>query len=188
MRGSIRHVLWLSLFASLWGCAQRPAAAPLPEQRLTRGLAAWRVGNYALAAEELGHLVDSPPTPAVRAQARLILAALELDPRNPAHQASTGAARAAELLADPATTDLSRPLGEVLYLLARQVGAESPADSTTLPRLTAPSLAARLKEAQQERGRQQQEITRLDLALKQKEQEILKLQKELERIRNTLKH
>jgi hypothetical protein len=188
MHGLAKRILWSILSLTLVGCAPLSRAAdPTPEERLGKGLSAWREGDYGLATMELSQLATDPPSPAFAERARLFLAAVELDPRNSERQPSNGAALAAELLLNPAVSPTTAPIGEVFYLLARELGADAPADTTLLPRLPGIPLATRLDRLQRERDQQQQEIARLQQQLKQKDEEIQKLTKELERIRNTLR-
>jgi hypothetical protein len=135
----------------------------------------------------LSQLATDPPTPEFGARARLALTALELDPRNGSRSPSNGAALAAELISDPTVSGTAGALGEVLYLLARDLGADAPQDTSLLPRLPGTPLATRLDLLQLERDRQRQEIARLQQELKQRDEEIQKLTKELERIRKTLR-
>ncbi len=189
MGGLHKRILWSILILTLNGCAPMAGvpAAITPEERLSNGLSAWRDGDYGQASLELSLLATDPPTPEFGARARLYLTALELDPRNDAREPSNGAALAAELVANPSVSGIVRPLGEVLYLLARDLGASAPADTSLLPSLPGTPLATRLDRLQLERDRQQQEIARLQDTLKKRDEEIQKLTRELERIRKTLR-
>lgn len=189
MRGFLKLTIWPLLILALPGCAPlRGVPAAVPEDRLDVGLTAWRVGDYGRAALELSRLATDPPTPELGERARLFLIALELDPRNAAREAANGTALAAELLASPSVSGTTGTLGEVLYLLARDLGAEAPPDTSRLPRLPGTPLATRYDQLQLERDQQRQEIARLQQAIKQKDEEINKLTKELERIRSTLRN
>lgn len=189
----LRPILTLSLAAPLLaGCLQvrgggAPAREVSPEERLSSGILAWRQGDYRTAALELSRLATDPPTPQFGERARLALAALEIDPRNESGDLANGTALAAELAADTAVSGTTGSIGEVLYLLAREVGAEPPSDTTLLPSLPGTPLATRLDQLQQERDAHAQEIARLQQALKEKNAEIEGLKRELERIRKTLR-
>jgi hypothetical protein len=187
MRGLPRWILWPILILALPGCAP-PQSVPTvtPEERLGIGLAAWQMGDYRLAELELSQLATDPPTPEFGQRARLFLAAIELDPRNQTREPSNSAALAAELLSDPAVSRSNSSLGEILYLLARDLGAAAPPDTTQLPRLPGTPIASRLHKLQLELDEQRKETTRLQQELKQKDEEIQKLARELERIRKTM--
>lgn len=189
MRGLLKRILCSLLFLALPGCAPlRGVPAAAPEERLALGLAAWRAGDYGRASLELSLLATDPPTPEFGERARLYLMALELDPRNTGRETSNGTALAAELLANPSVSGTAGPLGEVLYLLARDLGAAAPPDTSRLPRLPGTPLATRFDQLQLERDQLRQEVTRLQQTVKQKDEEINKLTKELERIRSTLRN
>jgi hypothetical protein len=185
----LKRILCSLLLLAIPGCALlRGVPQNDPEDRLNSGLAAWRAGDYGRASLELSLLATDPPAPEFRQRARLYLLALELDPRNTGRELSNGTALAAELLSDTTVSGTAGSLGEVFYLLARDLGAEAPVDTSRLPRLPGTPLATRYDRLQQERDQQRQEIARLQQALKQKDEEIQKLTKELERIRSTLRN
>lgn len=188
MRGSFRRILWSTLIPLLTGCAPlRGGAEPSPRARLDTGLAAWRDGDLQHATLQLSQLASGTRNSAVREQARLFLVALELDPRNTSRDTGNAAALAAELISAPRVSASTERLGEVFYLLARDLGAAAPPDSSLLPRLPGTPLATRLDRLQAERDRQRAELQRLQQELKQKDEEIERLQRELERIRKTLR-
>lgn len=188
MRGSAKRILWSILIVALSACGvTRGVPVITPEERLNFGLAAWRVGNLDLATMELSQLATDPATAELGGRAQLLLAALELDPRNASQAPANGAALLAELLGRPSVSNSTRSLGEVLYLLARDLGAAAPRDTSLLPRLPGIPLATQLDGLRQERDEQQLEITRLQQDLKARDGEIDKLTKELERIRKALR-
>jgi hypothetical protein len=189
MRRLFQRILCSLVLLALPGCAPlRSVPQASPEERLNVGLSAWRAGDYGRAALELSQLATDPPAPEFGERARLFLLALELDPRNAARESSNGTAIAAELLSNPTVSGTAESLGAVLYLLARDLGATAPADTSRLPQLPGTPLATRFDKLQQERDQQRQEIARLQQSLKQKDEEIQKLTKELERIRSTLRN
>lgn len=186
----LRRLFLLSLIAvaaptcaSRWELDERT-----PEQRLVSGLAAIRVGNFAMAVEELRPVAESERATPAREEARLLLATIELDPRNPDGDPETGAALAAELAGQANRSPMTTQIATILYLFAREMGAKEPAVADSLPSLNGPSLAARLEETRAERDRQRVEIERLGQEIRAKDQEIKKLKQELERIRKTLQY
>lgn len=188
MHVPFRRILWSILIPLLTGCAPlRGGAEPSPRARLDAGLAAWRDGDLQLATLELSHLTSGTRNSEIHEQARLLLVALELDPRNTARDSGNAAALAAELISAPRVSASTERLGEVFYLLARDQGAAAPPDSSRLPRLPGTPLATRLDRLQAERDRQQLQLQRLQQELKEKNEEIERLQRELERIRKTLR-
>jgi hypothetical protein len=188
MLGLSRRILWSILIIALPACsATRVTPVITPEERLNFGLAAWRAGEYDLARLELSQLAADPMTAGLGERAQLLLATLELDPRNTNHTPADGVALVAELLGRPPVSTDIQLLGEVLYLQARDLGAAAPRDTTLLPRLPGIPLATHLDSLQLERDRQRLEIARLRQELKVKTDEVAKLTKELERVRKALR-
>lgn len=188
MRISFRVFLGLTLLPLVTGCAHlRGEASPYPEATLHDGLTAWQDGDFQRAALRLSLLATSSPDTLLGEKARLLLAALELDPRNDSRDPSQAAALAGELLSAPRVSASAGRLGEVIYLLARDQGAPAPPDSSRLPRLPGTPLVSRLDLLQAEHDRQRLELQRLQQELRSKDEEIERLQKELERIRKTLR-
>jgi hypothetical protein len=188
MLGLSRRILWSILIIALPACsAARVAPVITPEERLNYGLAAWRAGEYELARLELSQLAADPMTAGLGERAQLLLAALELDPRNTDREPSVGVALVAELLGRPPVSTDIQLLGEVLYLQARDLGVAAPRDTTLLPRLPGMPLSAHLDSLLLVRDQQRLEIARLRQESKVKDQEIATLTKELERVRKALR-
>lgn len=180
-------LLGLILLVGSAGCSQpRVAASPSPEATLHDGLTAWQRADFEGAALRLSIVATSSPDTALAARARLLLTALALDPRNYARDPGQAAALADELLSAPRVSATTGRLGEVFYLLARDLGAPAPPDSGRLPRLPGIPLVTRLDRLQAEHDRQRIELERLRQELRSKDEEIERLRKELERIRKTL--
>jgi len=106
---------------------------------------------------------------AVARQARLLGAAVALDPRNPARDPNLAARLAGRTAGDPGSA-WEAALARTLYSIALDLGAGQAAVSSEtaadLPHLAAPSLASRMQ---------------------QLESTVAELRRELERIRETLK-
>lgn len=160
---------------------------PSPEERLEAGLHSWRSGDYEGATLEFSRLATSTINEEIESQARILLALLGLDPRNPDRDPSTSASLSAELLSDPEVSLNVLSFGEIIYLLALDLGADKPDYEIDLPLLPKTSLTKRLAEALGERDRLLAERTRLQAQLLDKEEEIEELKRELERIRKTLR-
>jgi len=187
MRVVLRVFLGLTLLPLAAGCAHlRGDTPPSPDVTLHDGLTAWQQGDYRRAALQLSVVATSSPDTVLADKARLLLAALALDPRNDARDPGQAAAIAGELLTAPRVSAIVGRLGEVLYLLARDQGAPAPPDSGALPHLPGTPLASRLDRLQAEYDRQRLELQRLQQESKSKDEELERLRKELERIRKTL--
>lgn len=121
-----KHLLVPAILIGLGACsALRPA--PLMERdatyRLDRGLRALDAGRYREAFDDLVW-VESRCAGHVRgAEARVALAALELDPRNERGRAGLGTDLLGQLLRDPVTRAWVRPIAETSYLMAMSLGA-----------------------------------------------------------------
>jgi hypothetical protein len=113
------------------GCAT--LGPPPPDQdasvRLAAGLAALDAGRYAESFDELVWVLASCPDRQAGLHARVALAALELDPRNPVSRPGVGAELLGELIQSPGTPDWLRPLSATAYLLALGLGAPAAADT-----------------------------------------------------------
>lgn len=195
----------LLLAVAVYGCAKLPRAPEIdtgPEERLHRALLALERQDYVGAAEELEWLQANHRATRLGQQAYLLLAAAELDPRNPHRSPDALAALAAADLATPARARWSVPISEALYLIALELGAE-PLDSPDtkgstdpaqlapaplpLPELGRPPLVVEVAELREERDTLAERVQRLEQDLARREQELARKEQELERIRQILR-
>jgi hypothetical protein len=175
----------------LTGCATLKASLESRgEERLEESLAAFARGDYRTAQEGLAWVAQHDPDDKHGRQALLALAALELDPRNPARRIAVGTDVAAGYLALGDREPWTNPLAQTLYLLGLELGAaeervekaERAAEraAARLPSLPGPSVSARIRNVEQERDRLKARVETLEKELVEKEQE-------LERIRKTIR-
>lgn len=171
-------------------------ATPNAEQRLEAGLAALARGDRNIAHEQIQPVSTEHWGEPVGHRATLVLAAAELDPRNPARRLWVGADLSAQLLSHHATPPWMEPVAETLYLLSLELGAneeqlartEAQRDSAqALPRLPGPSFMVQLESLSSERDRARRRAAQLEAALAAKEKELKDKEQELERIKKTLK-
>ena len=186
--------MWAVAVAGLLvGCAT--LKAPLEsrgEKRFEEALAALARGDYRTAHEGLTWVAQNDSDDDHGQQAQLILAALDLDPRNPERRIAQGADIAASYLArsdkeEPWTV----PVAQTLYLLGLELGAAEDrvekaereaerANAARLPSLPGPSVMARIRTLDQERERLSKRVGDLEKQLQEKEAE-------LERIKKTIR-
>ncbi len=110
---------------SAGACATAPAsdAEPPPAERLTTGLAALESSEYGDAYDNLILVRSVCGDAPLGQQALLVLAAAELDPRNPERQLELAREFAAHYLSLPNRAAWAEPLAESLYLLSMEMGA-----------------------------------------------------------------
>lgn len=189
-----RLVAGLLLAAGVSACSL--IATPNAEQRLEAGLAALARGERNVAHEQIQPVSTEHWGEPVGHRATLVLAAAELDPRNPTRRLWVGADMSARLLSHHATPPWMGPVAETLYLLSLELGAneeqlartEAQRDSAqALPRLPGPSFMVQLETLRAERDSARQRAAALEAALVAKEQELKDKEQELERIKRTLK-
>lgn len=171
-------------------------ATPNAEQRLEAGLAALQRGDRGIAHEQIQPVSTEHWGEPVGHRATLVLAAAELDPRNPTRRLWVGADMSARILSHHATPPWMEPIAETLYLLSLELGAneeqlartEAQRDSAqALPRLPGPSFMVQLETARGERDRARRRAAALEATLAAKEKELKDKEQELERIKKTLK-
>ena len=187
-RGSI----WaLALAGLLTGCAAlQGALGSRGGDRLEEALAALARGDYPSAQEGLSWVAQHDVDDDHRREALLALAALELDPRNPARRIAVGTDVAASYLSLQETDAWTIPVAQTMYLLGLELGAaeervekaERAAEraAARLPSLPGPSVSARMRNVEQERDRLKARVETLEKELSEKNQE-------LERIRKTIR-
>lgn len=166
------------------------------EQHLEAGLAALQRGDRDIAHEQIQPVSAENWGEPIGHRATLVLAAAELDPRNPTRRLWVGADLSARLLSHHATPPWMEPVAETLYLLSVELGAneerlartEAQRDSAqALPRLPGPSFMVQLETARTERDRARRRAAELEATLAAKEKELKDKEQELERIKRTLK-
>lgn len=187
-RGSIWAVAMAGL---LTGCATLKAPfESRGEERLEQGLEALARSDYRAAQEHLRWVVQNDGSDQHGQRALLVLAALEMDPRNPARRIGAGADLAANYLGLAEKPSWTQPIAQTLYLLSLELGAaeeraeraERAAEraQARLPALPGPTVTARLRAVEQERDRLRNRVDTLEKELEAKEQE-------LERIKKTIR-
>lgn len=144
--------------------------ATSPTDHMAVALAALDRNELPTALDHLRAIVAAEPGGSLERQARLLAAAIALDPRNPARDPKLGAELAAGHRAS-AGQPWEAVLAQSLYALALDLGARPDARilrsaSAPLPTLPARPLAVRLRDL---------------------ESTVAQLQEELKRIRETLK-
>lgn len=166
------------------------------DDRFAEGLAAAQRGDFPAAHRALSWVIENHGSEPIGQRALLTVAALEMDPRNPQRRLALGADLAGAYLSTR-TEDWSQPVAQTLYLIALELGAaeerlaqaeadrrdaERRADVIDLPRLPAASttVPARMKVLTEERDKLAKKVEQL-------EKDVAEKDKELERIRKTLK-
>jgi hypothetical protein len=186
-----RRSIWaVAIVGLLLGCATLKAPFESnSEKRFQEALQALERGDFRGAQDGLAWVIEKDGNGRLGQQAMLVLAALEMDPRNPARRIAVGADAAASYLRlqTPAWT---QPLAQTFYLLGLELGAaedrveraerEAERAAARLPALPGPSVAARIRVIEQERDRLKGRVDVLEKQLLEKEQE-------LERIKKTIR-
>ncbi len=138
------------------GCAAgtvRPE--PTPMDRMEAAIAAVNRQEPATALQHLRAVVAAEPGGSLERDARLLGAAVALDPRNPDRDPDLGAELAAGYR-PAATGDSGAALARTLFVLALYLGATpgphvvDGAPLAPLPALTVPAMAIRLSELETE--------------------------------------
>lgn len=128
----VKHLVLLSILLLAGGCSMLQLERP-PERdaamRLDQGLASLDAGLYAEAFDDLAWVYSNCAGHTASHQALAALAALELDPRNPAGRESVGAELLGRLIQHPGPPAWTRPLSEAGYLMALALGASAPVEA-----------------------------------------------------------
>lgn len=168
------------------GCATVRSVWQTPdEDRFEAGVRALAAGDYAKAHTELRWVAQHHANEDPGQRAVLILAAVELDPRNPARRPEVGADLAAAYLRLPDRDDWLDGIAQSLYLVGLELSGveeriERAEAQRPLPKLPGPTVSARIRNVEQERDRLSKRVTALEAELAEKE-------RELQRIRKTIK-
>ena len=186
-----RRSMWaVAMVGLLLGCATLKAPFESESQkRYEEALRALERGDFRSAHEGLSWVVQHDSDDSHGQQAMLVLAALEMDPRNPSRRITVGADVAANYLRLH-TPKWTQPIAQTLYLLGLELGSaedrveraerEAERAAARLPALPGPSVAARIRTIEQERERLTRRVETLEKQLTEKEQE-------LERIKKTIR-
>jgi hypothetical protein len=153
------------------------------EDRFDAGVQALRDGDYEAAHRALAWVLTNYGHEKVGQRAAVLLAAAELDPRNPNRRIDVGADLASGYLRFEDRQEWLDPVAQTLYLLGLELGnAESePTDTARpLPRLPGPTVTARIRAVEQERDKLARRVSALEEQLAEK-------QREIDRIRKTVK-
>ncbi len=141
------------------GCAAGTVQpGPTPTDRLESAVAAANRQEPALALQHLRAVIAAEPGGSLERYARLLGAAVALDPRNPDRDPDLGAALAAGYR--PASSDdAGAALARTLFVLALYLGATPGPDVVDaaplapLPALTVPAMTITISELQNELNR-----------------------------------
>jgi hypothetical protein len=186
---ALSRSLWaVALTCLLVGCATLKAPfESRAEERFEHALEALGRGDYRTAHEGLSWVVQYHSKEELGQQATLILAALELDPRNPGRRIGVGTDVAATYLREADEPDWTQPIAQTLYLLGLELGAaeeraekaerEAERAVSRLPALPGPSVSARIRTVEQERDRLGRRVETLEKQLAEKDQELQRIKK-----------
>jgi outer membrane protein assembly factor BamD (BamD/ComL family) len=180
---------------TITACATlRPSKPSDNDLRFNNGVKALNSGDFATAESTLNTIVQAGTTEQLNQRALLVLAAAQMDPRNPNRKIESGAQLAARFLLLPERDLWVDPIAQTLYLLglelsqaeqradrAEQQAEQAQAKQRELPKLTGPTVSARIKAVEQERDRLAKRVSSL-------EEQLAQSQRELERIKKTIKN
>ncbi|HUP89693.1 MAG TPA: hypothetical protein VM100_10090 [Longimicrobiales bacterium] len=179
----------LAVITVLAACATVRSRTSGPDERFDAGMKALAVNDFKAAEQHFTWVAEHAATEAVGHRALLILSALQLDPRNSARRTENGSAMAARYLNATGRDTWADPVALTLYLLGSELGdAEDRADraeaqtqlARQLPKLPGPTVIARIRAVEQERDKLAKRVSSL-------EEQLAQSQRELERIRKTIK-
>lgn len=131
MRPSRAAILAGLLLAS--ACASSSAQRDTTAGGLDAGALALRRGEFGGAREALVGVRRTCGETRLGRQAVLMIAALEVDPRNPAADPDRAAALAGHWLTRPETFPWTRPIAEAIYLQALRAGGSPYTESGKVP-------------------------------------------------------
>ena len=174
------------------------------DDRFNAGMVALRRGDFAQASTDLGWVAEHYPDKDVGRQALLVVAALEVDPRNPRRRLAMGADLAGSYLKLEDKERWTEPVAQSLFLLAEELGAaeervaaaeadrlaaERRANERDLPKYPEQSrtVPARLHSLEDERDRLSKRIEQLEAEVAERDKRLAEKDKELERIRKTIR-
>ncbi|MGH7504698.1 MAG: hypothetical protein ACRELX_03570 [Longimicrobiales bacterium] len=167
-----------------------------PDVRLELGLDALAERDFDRAQQHLEWVYRNYWQQPVGQEALLVLVASELDPRNTTRRLWASADMAARLLGIPQAPRWMDPVGESMYLLALELGANedrlerarAALDSAqALPKYTGPSIPVQMQAIRSERDSLKVQLETLQAQREQLDKELKEKTAELERIRKTVK-
>lgn len=181
----------------LAACATlNPFVESTAETRFDRGMRALEQGDYPQASLDLGWVATHHADTDLGRRALLVATALEMDPRNPKRRLSLGADLTQAYLLNRGSESWTVPIARTLHLLALELGAaeervaaaeaEKQRAEARLE-LPGPSVPERMKAIQDERDRLARRVNQLEQQLEIAEKNLAEKDKELERIRKTIK-
>ncbi|MGQ0813761.1 MAG: hypothetical protein ACT4O1_04780 [Gemmatimonadota bacterium] len=149
------------------------------EQRFDAGVRAMTNGDYALAHQEMSWTAQHFGHKTEGQRAVLLLATMEMDPRNPGRRPEVGSDLAASYLRLPEQEDWASPMAQTLYLIGLELGAEraEAERQRELPRLPGPTVTARIRSVEQERDRLAKRVSALEEQLAEKDRELQRIRK-----------
>src|SRR5207253_3485728 len=100
----------------------RPAKPSDNDLRFSNGVKALNTGDFATAESNLNAIVQSGTIEVLNQRALLVLAAAQMDPRNPNRKTESGAELAARFLRLPERDAWVDPVAQTLYLLGLELG------------------------------------------------------------------
>jgi hypothetical protein len=179
------------------GCAMYYGAGgePDPQRRLEAGLNALAMRDYARAQEHLENVYREHWNEPIGQQALLVLAASEMDPRNTSRRLWASADMAARLLGIPESAPWMKPIGESMYLLSLEMGAneeriartQAALDSAqSLPTFTGQSHPAQIETLRSERDNLRRRLDQVIVGRDSIDKELKDKTAELERLRRTI--
>jgi hypothetical protein len=174
------------------------------DDRFESGMVAIRRGDFAQANTDLNWVAEHHPNDELGRRAVLVLAAIELDPRNPRRRLAMGADRAGAYLKSDANERWTEPIAQSLYLLALELGAaeervaqaqsdrlaaEHRANENEVPRFPemGHTVPARLHALEDERDNLKKKVQTLEEQIADRDKKLGEKDKELERIRKTIR-
>src|SRR5688500_11973887 len=173
------------------------------DDQFENGIVALQRGDFESASKSLSWVIERHRDEPVGQQALLVVSALEMDPRNPSRRLALGADLAGAYLQNKNRPEWSRPVAQTLYLLALEMGAteerlaEAEAEKREaerkveigLPSLptTSSTVPARLRALSDERDKLARRVELLESQVADRDKKLDEKEKELERIRKTLK-
>ncbi len=171
------------------------------DERFAVGLSALQRGDYVAANQELGWVVERYGEDDVGQRALLAVAAMEMDPRNPQRRLALGADLAGTYLRLDGQPEWVVPVAQTLYLLSMEMGAAEERvalaeaekqeavrriEEVRLPDSLA-TVPARLRAVKEDRDRLFRKVEQLEVQLADRDKKLAEKDKELDRIRKTLK-
>jgi hypothetical protein len=169
------------------------------EDHYDAGLRAFKAGDYAAATEHLSLVAGPEPEDKEGRQALLMLAALEMDTRNPKRRLALGSDHAGTYLRLKETEPWTSAIAQTLYLLSVELGsAEERAAQAEADKQQAEAIVdglpkdfqswpQRLRTSEDQREKLVKKVEQLTEQVAERDKKLVEKDKELERIKKTLK-